>query len=289
MNTKFFSTTLVMVLAVALPASPQGAEKNTPRSEKYQRPSAEEALTFLQSLPAIARTVDGKRQMVLFWKDKTAADVKTMVELAPGGHIEGGDHLRIDGRDWKYFTAFENLQIARLYEIHGVDDEAFYQMGHLSPTVKFLFVEGGEFSDHSVKHLQALKNLEFLGIGWNKSLTDQGVPHMAGIPSLTEIQISGCPGIRGTGLSSLAALKNLKKLQVGGTSISDSSLDQLRNLTVEELNLSETSVSFEGLKALLSDSRALKNLKMLQLKKVNLTSQNLANLQQLRPALKIVN
>lgn len=256
-------------------------------TEVYQRPTAEEALTFLQSLPPVARKIDGKKQMVQEWKNKTANDIRTMTEIAPGGHIESGDHFTLHGKDWRYFTAFENLKKATLYEIHGVSDEAFYHMGHLSPTVTYLFVEGGEFTDKGVKELQRLKNLEFLGIGWNKGLDDAGVAHMAELPNLTEVLVSGCKGVKGPGIERLAKLKKLKTLKAAGTSITDSTLVHLKKLGVEELYLGQNDVTSNGLKTLLADRNALKNLKTIELKKVNLTAEDVAELQRLRPGVKI--
>ena len=284
MMTQSFPLLTRLAMGMALAVTPNLAE-NT--KEAYQRPTAEEALAFLRTLPPVARKVDGKKQMVQEWKDKSADDIRKMTEILPGGHIEGGDHFTLKGANWKYFTAFDSLKKAQLFEIHGVDDEAFYHMGHLSPTVVHLFVEGGEFTDKGVKELQRLKNLEFIGIGWNKSMNDAGVAHLAALPNLKEIQVSGCKGIKGPGLEPLARLKNLRKLQISESSVNDSTLVHLKKLPVEELNLSMTAVTFDGLKGLLADSKALKNLKTLQLKKVTLTAENVTDLEKLRPGLKV--
>jgi hypothetical protein len=150
-------------------------------------------------------------------------------------------------------------------------------------------VEIAEVTNDGVRHLQSLKNLEFLGIGATKTISDGAFEHMARMPGLTEILVSGCKGIVGSGVSTLSSLKKLRKLQLARTSITDSTLGNLKNLTVEELDLGMNNLSYNGLKALLADSHALPNLKVLDIKKISLTAENLAELQKVRPALKISN
>ena len=57
----------LLFVAGALPAEAQSKS----RKESYTRPTAEEALAFLKTLPPVGRKVDGKPQMVQEWADKT--------------------------------------------------------------------------------------------------------------------------------------------------------------------------------------------------------------------------
>ena len=68
--------------------------------------------------------------------------------------------------------------------------------------------------------------------------------------------------------------------------MTDSSLPAFAKLSVEELNLGQNNVSFEGLKKLLGDPGALPNLKVLKLDKVKLP-ENVQELTQNRPMLRI--
>jgi hypothetical protein len=252
------------------------------------RPSPDEALAFLQSLPPLVKKVDGKKTVIHQWKDKTAADIRSMKVLSPGGHIEGGPHLRIKGDDWKYFTAFEQLEKAELWEIEGADDTAFRHLGNLPVTVTWLFVEVAEVTDKGILPLQNLKNLKHLGIGWTKSLGDGAPASIAKISGLEHVILSGCKGITGATLGQLAALKGLKTLAVVDISISDATLPQLATLPIKELNLSQNNITAAGLKKLLSNQASLPNLQTLTLKKVALTDAQLAELKAARPGLTLV-
>jgi hypothetical protein len=267
----------VILLATALPAF--AAET---------RATPEEALAILKSFPPVARKVDGEKKMVQLWQDKTVADIRAMKTISPGGHIEGGAHLRIKGDDWRCFTAFEQLEKAELWEIEGADDTAFRHLGNLSQTVNWLFVEIAEVSDRGLAPLANLKNLRFLGVGWTKTVTDGALESLASIQSLEHLLVNGCKGITGSDAGKLTALPKLKVLEMAGTGVTDATLSNLAPLKIEELNLSQTTVTPAGLKKLLSDAGCLPNLKTLTLKKVAVPNPELKALKAARPALNIV-
>jgi hypothetical protein len=264
----------------------------------YTPPTAEEALTFLQSLPPIGRKVDGKPQMVQIWADKTVSDIKTMKKLQFGGHVEGGGHLHIKGSDWKYLTAFEQLEIANLWEIEGANDTAFYHLGHLPQSVTVFNIEQADaVTAKGVKHLQNLKQLKTLSIGWSKGIDDEAVKQMAEIFSLEELNVSGCPKIKGPGLKSLSKLKNLKTLKLSMSALTDEALVNLSALNVEELDLSKPpkwvknypyDITFDGIKNLLAETEHLPKLKKLTLKHLDLTDEHLSTLQASRPDVEII-
>ena len=284
---------VVLVMLVAGAATAEAQSKSRRRGS-YKKPTAEEALAFLKTLPPVGRKVDGKPQMVQEWADKSVEDVKTMKTLQFGGHVKGGKHLHLKGDDWKYLTAFESVEIANLWEIDGADDRAFYHLGHLSPTVTRLFVEQATVTDAGVKHLQNLKNLKFVGIGWTQTITDRALVQLAGIPSLEEINVSGCPGIQGPGLRYLVKLKNLKKLHLNQPGFGDKGLAFLAPLRVEEIHLNKPpawakkpyTLTPNGLKELLSNRRALPKLKVIHLKNA-VSAKQAADLQKLRPGLTV--
>lgn len=266
--------------------------------DDYTPSSAKESLTFLKSLPPIQRKVDGKPQLVQVWKDKTTDDIASMKTLQFGGHIEGGGHLQIKGDDWKYLTAFEQLEIANLWEIEGADDRAFYHLGHLSPMVTTLNLElAHAVTAQGIKHLRGLKNLKTLGIGWSNGIDDEAVTQMAEIPSLEQLNISGCPEIRGSGLKSLAKLKRLKTLRFAMSALTDAALVNLDGLGVEELDLSKPPkrladrpfhITFDGIKNLLEGEKNLPRLKTLTLMNFELSNEQIGLLRELRPDLVVV-
>ena len=266
--------------------------------KNYDRPTVEETLTFLRSLPPIHRKINDKPALVQIWKDKTIDDIKTMKKLQFGGHIEGGGHLRIEGDDWKYLTAFEELETANLWEIEGANNTAFYHLGHLSQTVATLNVEvAHEVTAKGIKHLQNLKNLKILGVGWSDKIDDEAVQEIAKIATLEQINVSGCRAIKGPGLESLAKLKHLKTLKLSMSALTDDALANLSGLGVEALDLSKPPnwvknspyfITFDGIRNLLADRENLPKLMKLTLKNLKLSDKQVAALQASRSGLEVV-
>ena len=209
---------------------------------EYERPSAEEALTFLRSTPPVARRVDGEPKLVQLWADKTANDIRTMKELKPGGHIEGGAHFHLEADNWRYFTAFEQLEIAELWEVDGANDIAFKHLGHMSQTLRSLSIEGVEISSAGLRTLKNLQNLEILRIGWSKGVSDEALAPVAEMSSLKELLISGNKEVTGSGFKHLEGHPNLRNLKASGTSITDDAfahIGRIPNLEFLDLARSE--------------------------------------------------
>lgn len=259
----------------------------------YKRPTAEQALAFLKTLPPVGR----KSGLVQLWQDKTADDIKTMKTLQFGGHVKGGAHLHMKGDDWKYITAFESLEVGNLFEIDGADDRAFYHLSHLPQSVHTLKVESAdELTSKGLKHLRSLKNLKELMVGWSAKIDDSCLVAISSIPSLEVLNVSGCPQITGTGIPYLVKLKNLKVLRMSMSALRDAALVNLSRLNIEELNLSKPPgwvknakyyITFNGIKGLLQNKQALPKLKLLHLKNVKFSGQQKQTLKSLRPNLTI--
>ena len=158
-----------------------GAEDGLPvavvAEAAYERPSADEALAFLRTLPPIGR--DGG--LVQPWIEATVEDVRSMTTLQFGGHIEGGDHLHIDGDDWRYVTAFESAEVANLWEIGGADDRTMAHLGHMPASLHTLNIEQADaVTADGVRELRRLTGLRSLMIGWSANIDDEAVAALGG-------------------------------------------------------------------------------------------------------------
>ncbi len=290
------------------------------KSSGFRKPKPEEVIRFLKSLPRVWRntrdydpTAKPKKILVQLWEDYTVEDLKTVKSVHPGGHVEdptapGGfsrNHLFVKPRNWKYFTAFEALeQFTVGHDMEGITDECFFYLGQLPQTMHTIKLEMSVARGTGVKHLQNLKNLKALSLNFSRTITDVALVHAAGIPSLEYLDVCGCPAVKGYGLRALSKLKRLKVLKIGSCSLSDSCLKYLARLSVEELDLSHVeegwivkyrgggrcrfTVSFRGLKLLLSSEKALPNLKKLALRKTTFSKQQKAELAKLRPGLNVL-
>ncbi len=282
-----------LMLAGHLPV--YGAEEALPVTEDadaaYERPSAEEALAFLRALPPIGR--DGG--LVQPWIEATVEDVRSMTTLQFGGHIEGGDHLHIDGDDWRYVTAFESAEVANLWEIGGADDRAVAHLSHMPASLHTLNIEQADtVTADGVRELRRLTGLESLMIGWSANIDDEAVAALGWLDGLEELNISGCPKIEGPGLRFLnrLMLPQLRVLKLSMSALTDDALTNLADLGIEELDLSkapdwvenaEYHLTFEGILSLLADAETLRSLRTLTLHNVELSAEQKAALAATRP------
>ncbi len=261
----------------------------------YERPSAEEALEFLRTLPAIGR----EGGLVQPWADATVDDVRSMTTLQFGGHIEGGDHLHMDGDDWRYVTAFEAVEVANLWEIGGADNRAMHHLGHMAPSLHTLqFEQADEVTAEGVRELRRLTGLTTLMIGWSANIDDDAVAAIGWMSSLEELNISGNPKIKGPGLRFLnrLMLPKLRVLRLSMSALTDDALVHLKHLSVEQLDLSKAPdwvenapyyLSADGILAFLSSADTLPSLRTLTLKNVELSAEQKAAFAKARPYLSL--
>jgi hypothetical protein len=296
MSMRLTAASLGIVVSLCLCAvqRPALAAEHTPRvgaGAAYERPSAEEALDFLRTLPPIARD----EKLVQPWAEATADDVRSMTTLQFGGHIEGGAHLHMDGDDWRYVTAFEGVEVANLWEIGGADNRAMVHLGHMSPSLHTLrFEQADEVTAEGVRELRRLTGLKTLMIGWSANIDDDAVAAIGWMSGLEELNISGNPKIKGPGLRFLnrLMLPKLRVLKLSMSALTDDALVNLAGLGVEELDLSkapgwvkdvEYHITLDGILSLLGDASALTSLRVLTLQNVELSTEQRATLYQLRP------
>ena len=293
----------------------------------FHKPTPEEALRFLKSLPRVwrnARDFDpnapSKKILLQLWEDFTVQDLRTTKLIHPGGHVEDPSapdrfsrrHLRLRPSDWKYFTAFEQLEaFEATHDVDGITDQCFFYLGQLPQSMTRLHVEMSEATGTGVQYLRNLRNLKSLSLNFSRTIEDVALVHAGDIPSLEYLDVNGCPRITGRGAAALAKLKKLKVLKIGGCSLSDASLRHFKGLAVEELNLSDYvaewivkyrgggrhrfTVSFSGLRKLLASRGSLPNLRRLVLrrgrrslsKREILSSRQRAELVKLRPGLAV--
>jgi hypothetical protein len=314
-------TTTVAALAVAAfvlcGAAP--APLPPPAEPVFQRPSPEEALRFLKSLPPVWRNTrdydpkaPSKKILVYQWKDFTVEDMKTLKLCHPGGHVEepgkpgsfSKGHLKIRPADWRYFTAFEQLEEFKMvHDIDGATDECLFYLGQLPQTMHTIKFEMSQATGEGVRYLQNLKDLKSLSLNFSRTITDVALVHAAGIESLEYLDVGACPLIQGSGVAALARLKNLKVLRIGSCSLSDASLAYFVHLPVEELDLSfveqgwiiqyrggghcQFTVTAPGLARLLNTPGSLPNLKRLILRDTQISQEDKQRLAMLRPGLEV--
>ena len=303
---------LVATVLIALTASFAPADDAS--KNDFKKPSPEEALKFLKSLPRVWRNTRadfrGKKILVQLWEKHTVEDLKTQKLIHPGGHVEDPDapnrfsrrHLYIKPADWKYFTVFGALEEFQVgHDLEGITDECLFYLGQLPQSMHTIKLEMSQATGKGVKHLQNLKNLKYLSLNFSRTITDVALVHAGKIESLEVLDVCGCPAITGTGVSALSKLKNLKTLKIGSCSLSNASLKHFKSLTIEELDLSHVeegwiiqyrgggrcrfTITPIGLRNFIADKKNLPDLKRLILKKTRFTKEQKAALAKLRPGL----
>jgi hypothetical protein len=311
----------VRILTATLAACALGATGGWSAEPVFQKPTPEEALKFLQSMPRVNREnppnfvprFPGERYFVQPWKNCTVQDLKAMKILHPGEHIETAPgsgvfsqrHVRINPSDWKYFTVFEQLEEFNVtHDMENVTDECLFYLGQLPQTMRSIRLEMSEATGDGIKYLQNLKNLKALSLNFSGTIRDVALEHAGGIPSIEYLDVRACPAITGSGVRALSGLKNLKVLKIGSCSLSDSSLTHFTLLPVEELDMSNVeegwivkrrggsqcrfTVTYDGLSRLLASKENLPNLKRLVLRKTAFSKEQKAELAKLKPGLEVL-
>jgi Leucine-rich repeat (LRR) protein len=114
--------------------------------------------------------------------------------------------------------------------------------------LKHLDVSNSRMGEAGTIHLQRLVNLETLALN-HCNVGDLGMQYLSGMTKLKELGLHHT-ALRGYGLSSLAPLSNLKVLHLNDTPLGDTAPDKIKDLKLEELDLSRTNVGDAGLKVL---------------------------------------
>ena len=314
-------------VGVLLPAAVSygAAAVATKEPPEFKKPAPEEALRFLKSLPRVWRSAKGKKVLVQLWEDFTLADLKTLKVAHPGGHIEERSpiplhrdwsldrtapnrfsrrHLRLKPSDWKYFTVFDGLEEFQVgHDLEGITDECLFYMGQLPQSMHTVKLEMSEATGEGVKYLRNLKKLKALSLNFSRTIKDVALVHAREIEPLEYIDVGACPAITGTGVAALAKLKKLKVLKIGSCSLSDAGLVHFKDLAVQELDMSNVekgwiveyrgggrcrfTVSYAGLRKLLTTRDALPNLKRLILTDTRISNQQKQQLAKLRRGLQV--
>jgi Leucine-rich repeat (LRR) protein len=166
------------------------------------------------------------------------------------------------GEQLEQLKSLARLVNLKLEGCTSLSVEGLRQINQLTGLRK-LFLNHSEVSDEEVLQLTDLKQLEFLDLRVNQSLTDTGLAALAAMPKLQELSLFYCPGIRGEGLDHLAMLSELRILDIGNNKIRDVGLQRLsNNRSIWELKLS--------LNQEFTDAGAIYLGRMKQLKKLEL-------------------
>ena len=183
------------------------------------------------------------------------ATISSLEEIAIVSTVFRGEQLE----QLKSLARLVNL---KLEGCTSLSVEGLRQINQLTGLRK-LFLNHSEVSDEEVLQLTDLKQLEFLDLRVNQSLTDTGLAALAAMPKLQELSLFYCPGIRGEGLDHLAMLSELRILDIGNNKIRDVGLQRLsNNRSIWELKLS--------LNQEFTDAGAIYLGRMKQLKKLEL-------------------
>ena len=71
-------------------------------------------------------------------------------------------------------------------------------------------------TDEGLRHIATMEKLKALLLQGCKRITDKGLVHLAGMKNLEGLDLRGCPEITDEGLIVLSELKNLRSLMLGG-------------------------------------------------------------------------
>jgi len=102
-----------------------------------------------------------------------------------------------------------------------------------------------------LEHLAPLTGLKILDLALCDNITDIGVVHLSGMTELEKLSLNSCYRISDNSIKSLQKLTALRDLDLGGCIfIGNNGLTNLKPLTLVNINLKQTRINDEGLRAL---------------------------------------
>lgn len=151
--------------------------------------------------------------------------------------------LRVDGIDYTFRTT-QN------------DPVSLKPLQHLTETDS-LVLENCPVSNQELTHLESLRSLQSLGLGWTQ-IDDTGMRYLKHLYSLKRLNLQHTT-VTDAGLRHLSKLQELEHLSLNNTSVSDVGLRHLSDLKrLKELDLGYTEVTGTGLGVLPSSLARLR-------------------------------
>jgi Leucine-rich repeat (LRR) protein len=144
----------------------------------------------------------------------------------------------------KYIPTLESLELNKTL-INGPSLVPITKLSNL----KALRVQDDRLSDDAIESIIKLPKLEYLSLSHNPGITDDGVAKLMDLKELRSLRLASLR-ISDEGLQNIDRLKHLRTLDLSGTNITDKTLDKIKELPLQEIFLSSTNVTDEGVRQL---------------------------------------
>lgn len=213
-------------------------------------PTVQETLAWLKKL-------DTNKKSAEQFAALTADELKNLTAIRLGGHRQSdGKHVYIAPDEFRYLAPLSALKELDLTEAEGTTDAAMAHLGKLAGLTK-LQMGDGQCTGAGLRHLEKLKDLVHLDLGWALNVDDSGMPSVVKLQKLEFLNLSASK-VTDAGIALLARLPNLKELQLNKTSVTDAGILALRSCrTLGTLGLKNSKVSPKAIAEL---KKALPNL-----------------------------
>ena len=151
-------------------------------------------------------------------------------------HLIGLEHLESVDLKWTPISDQGLAYLARVPSIRSL------KLNKLYPPKQVANVSKSQLTDHALKHISKMRNLEKLII-WGADISDRGLSDIAKCERLKTLWLLDT-GINGEGLKHLSTLPELEKLDLSGTRVTASSLEPLKAMrSLNSLSIARTQVS----------------------------------------------
>lgn len=210
------------------------------QAKNGKAPTVEETLAWLKKL-------DTNKKSAEQFAALTADELKALASIRLGGHRQSdGKHVSIPPQEFRYLTALPALKELDLTEAEGTTDVALAHVSKLTGLTKIQMGDG-QCTGAGLRHLEKLKDLTHLDLGWALSVDDAGMPSVAKLQKLECLNLSASK-VTDAGLAFLVRLPNLKELQLNKTAVTDAGILQLRSMkALSTLGLKNSKVSAKAI------------------------------------------
>ncbi|MCC6979196.1 MAG: protein kinase [Candidatus Melainabacteria bacterium] len=156
----------------------------------------------------------------------------------------------------------------------AVTDEGLANLTSFN-TLRHLSLDKTRITDKGLKHILKMSQLRILDLSYIPDITSEGVKKLA---ALKLERLNLCGYSLNDSLKTVSQMKTLKQLDIGRSSLSDRTIDQLKDMTnLEALSIHGTEVTSDGFKYL----SGLKNLQRLNASRLKINDDSVVHIMNL--------
>jgi hypothetical protein len=204
---------------------------------------SDDALANIEKLQSIGQlTISSSSDRITDGVFRHLGKLKNVTYLSIGSP-NAMTRLRITGDGLMECSSMKKLEELDLLDC-PIDDAGMRSLKGLN--LKQLHLRNPAITDRGIEAISGITSLESLGLT-GASITDNAFAHIANLTHLWCVSLDHCGKVNGSELGKLAALQKLTFLCLQDCPIDDAAMKNLKGLRLRALNLRQTNITDQGI------------------------------------------